>query len=177
VLVIALTLAVGTRDYLGIGVTTPDGHGVSIVNAFAAGGAEPYSWALKILFTAVTLAAGFKGGEVTPLFFIGATLGNTLAGLLHVPIDLFAGLGFIAVFAGASNTPLACTVMGVELFGSQYLVYYAIACFVAYYFSGHSGIYLSQRIGVPKRALVEEEPVETDKEPLTLAELRRRGGK
>jgi H+/Cl- antiporter ClcA len=130
------------------------------------------------LFTAVTLAAGFKGGEVTPLFFIGATLGNTLAGLLHVPIDLFAGLGFIAVFAGASNTPLACTVMGVELFGSQYLVYYAIACFVAYYFSGHSGIYLSQRIGVPKRALVEEEePVETDKEPLTLAELRRRGGK
>jgi H+/Cl- antiporter ClcA len=178
VLVIALTLAVGTRDYLGIGVTTPDGHGVSIVNAFAAGGAEPYSWALKILFTAVTLAAGFKGGEVTPLFFIGATLGNTLAGLLHVPIDLFAGLGFIAVFAGASNTPLACTVMGVELFGSQYLVYYAIACFVAYYFSGHSGIYLSQRIGVPKRALVEEEePVETDKEPLTLAELRRRDGK
>jgi len=171
VIVILLTLAVGTRDYLGIGVTTPNGHGVSIVNAFAAGGAEPYSWALKLLFTAITLAAGFKGGEVTPLFFIGATLGNTLAVLFHVPIDLFAGLGFIAVFAGAANTPLACTIMGVELFGSQYLVYYAIACFVAYYFSGHSGIYLSQRVGTPKASSMSLE------EPMTLAEFRRRSGK
>ncbi|HEY9154164.1 MAG TPA: voltage-gated chloride channel family protein [Opitutaceae bacterium] len=171
VIVILLTLAVGTRDYLGIGVTTPNGHGVSIVNAFAAGGAEPYSWALKLLFTAITLAAGFKGGEVTPLFFIGATLGNTLAVLFQVPIDLFAGLGFIAVFAGAANTPLACTIMGVELFGSQYLVYYAIACFVAYYFSGHSGIYLSQRVGTPKASSMSLE------EPMTLAEFRRRSGK
>jgi H+/Cl- antiporter ClcA len=63
---------------------------------------------------------------------------------------LFAGLGFIAVFAGATNTPLACTLMGVELFGGEYAVYYAIACFIAYYFSGHSGIYGSQRIGVSK---------------------------
>jgi H+/Cl- antiporter ClcA len=66
-------------------------------------------------------------------------------------VDLFAGLGFIAVFAGATNTPLACTMMGIELFGAQNTVYFATACFIAYFFSGHSGIYLSQRIGVPKR--------------------------
>jgi H+/Cl- antiporter ClcA len=149
-LVILLTWTVGTRDYLGIGVFSPDPHGVSILAAFTPSGATPFSWGWKLIFTAVTLAAGFKGGEVTPLFFIGATLGHTLGAVMGVPVDLFAGLGFIAVFAGAANTPLACTVMGIELFGSPYLVYYAIACFLAYYFSGHSSIYLSQRLGVSK---------------------------
>lgn len=104
-----------------------------------------------MLFTVVTLSAGYKGGEVTPLFFIGAALGNALAGLLHAPIDLFAGIGFVAVFACAANTPLACTIMGIELFGSAYAVPIAVACFVAYICSGHNGIYLSQRIAVPKR--------------------------
>jgi H+/Cl- antiporter ClcA len=66
-------------------------------------------------------------------------------------VDLFAGLGFIAVFAGAANTPLACTLMGIELFGAHHTVYFAVACFVAYHLSGHSGIYRSQRVGVPKR--------------------------
>ena len=108
------------------------------------------SWWWKIVFTAVTLSCGFKGGEVTPLFFVGATLGNTMAHMLGAPVDLFAGLGFVAVFAGATNTPLACTLMGIELFGSGHAVYLAIACFMAYLFSGHSGIYLSQRIGTPK---------------------------
>ena len=93
---------------------------------------------------------GFKGGEVTPLFFIGATLGNTIAVLSGAPVDLLAGLGFIAVFAGATNTPLACTIMGVELFGAENVLYYAVACFTAYYFSGKSGIYTSQKIAVPK---------------------------
>lgn len=153
VVIITLTYLVGTRDYLGLGVHSTDPHAVTILSAFHPGGASPWSWWWKILFTAVTLSAGFKGGEVTPLFFIGATLGNVIGGLLGVPVDLFAGLGFIAVFAGASNTPLACTVMGIELFGSHYAVYFAVACFVAYYFSGHSGIYGSQRIGVPKRRL------------------------
>jgi PII-like signaling protein len=87
---------------------------------------------------------------VTPLFFIGAALGNTLAYLLGAPVDLMAGLGFVAVFAGASKTPLACTVMGIELFGADNTVYIATACFIAYAFSGHSGIYLSQRLAVPK---------------------------
>jgi H+/Cl- antiporter ClcA len=149
-LVIALVYLLGTRDYLGIGVSNPDPSAVTILSAFHSGGATPWSWWWKILFTAVTLSCGFKGGEVTPLFFIGATLGNALGAATGAPIDLFAGLGFIAVFAGAANTPLACTLMGVELFGAHYTVYFAVACFISYFFSGHSGIYHSQRIGVPK---------------------------
>jgi len=150
-LVIGLVYIVGTRDYLGIGVTSPEPGAVTILSAFNAGGAHAWSWWWKLIFTAVTLAAGFKGGEVTPLFFIGAALGNTLALVLGAPVDLFAGLGFIAVFAGATNTPLACTVMGIELFGAQNTVYFAVACFIAYLFSGHSGIYSAQRPGVPKK--------------------------
>ena len=149
-LVIALVYVLGTRDYLGLGVEAPPGGQVSIVAAFHEGGATPLSWLWKTIVTAITLASGFKGGEVTPLFFIGSTLGNVLGVLMHEPVALFAALGFIAVFAGAANTPLACTVMGIELFGAHYAVYFAVACFVAYLFSGHSGIYLSQRIGVTK---------------------------
>ncbi|MBN2234434.1 MAG: DUF190 domain-containing protein [Opitutales bacterium] len=151
VLVIGLFYLVGSPDYLGLGVygRTPDS--VTLLSAFEEGGSTPWSWWWKLIFTAVTLAAGFKGGEVTPLFFIGATLGHTLAVLLGAPVDLFAGLGFIAVFAGATNTPLACTIMGIELFGSHYALYFGVVCFVAYYFSGHSGIYVAQRLGVPKK--------------------------
>ena len=148
-LVIGISYILGTFDYIGLGVTNPKG-GVSIVSAFSANGADTWSWFWKLLLTAITLSTGFKGGEVTPLFFIGATLGNTLAAISGSPVDLFAGLGFIAVFAGATNTPLACTIMGVELFGSANVVYFAVACFTAYYFSGHSGIYGSQRVAVSK---------------------------
>lgn len=150
VLVIMLVWLAGTRDYLGLGVSSPDSQAVTILSAFHAGGAHPWSWLVKIVFTAVTLSTGFKGGEVTPLFFIGAALGNTLAVLMGAPVDLFAALGFLAVFAGATNTPLACMMMGIELFGSEYAVYFATACSLAYLFSGHTGIYLSQRIGTPK---------------------------
>ncbi len=149
-LVIGLVYLIGTRDYLGLGVSSLDPKTVTILSSFLPQGATPWSWWWKLLFTAVTLGSGFKGGEVTPLFFIGAALGNTLAHLMSAPVDLFAGLGFVAVFAGATNTPLACTLMGVELFGSQYTLFFAIACFLSYLCSGHSGIYLSQRIGKPK---------------------------
>ena len=149
-LVIGLVYLVGTRDYLGLGVNTPDSTGVSIVHFFTQPTIHPWAWWWKIVFTVVTLSCGFKGGEVTPLFFIGAALGNTMAGLLHAPTDLFAALGFVAVFAGAANTPLACTIMGFEIFGATHGVYIAAACFIAYVFSGHSGIYLSQRIAIPK---------------------------
>ena len=150
VIVLGLMVLVGSRDYLGLGVITADGQGVSIVNSFKEGAIAPWSWALKLLFTAVTLGSGFKGGEVTPLFFIGATLGHTMGVLLDAPIALFAAIGFVAVFAGATNTPLACTIMGVELFGAQIGVYLATACFLAYLFSGHSSIYSAQRLAVPK---------------------------
>jgi len=150
-IIIVFTWALTTTDYLGLGVTSKDPSGVSIVNAFHAGGSDTWSWLWKLLFTAITLGMGFKGGEVTPLFFIGATLGNTLALLLGAPVDLFAGLGFIAVFAGATNTPIACTLMGAELFGTEHILYFAVACFTAYYFSGHSGIYKAQKLAVPKK--------------------------
>jgi H+/Cl- antiporter ClcA len=149
-LIIGLTYAAGTQDYLSLGVIGKDPHSITIPSCFQPGGAAPFSWLWKLVFTAVTLGMGFKGGEVTPLFFIGAALGNTIAALTGAPVDLLAGLGFIAVFAGATNTPIACTLMGVELFGADHALYYAIACFTAYYFSGHSGIYHAQRVAVSK---------------------------
>ena len=149
-IIILLTLLVGTHDYNGLGVTSENAGGISIVNSFLPNGVSTWSWLLKLIFTAITLGTGFKGGEVTPLFFIGAALGNTLAVYLGAPIDLFAGLGFIAVFAGATNTPLACTIMGVELFGGGNILYFAVACFTAYYFSGRASIYSGQRVAVPK---------------------------
>lgn len=149
-LVIALVYILGSRDYLGLGVWSADPHAATIKGFFEPTHVDHWSWLLKSIFTVVSLGAGFKGGEVTPLFFIGAALGNALASIMNAPIDLFAALGFVAVFAGASNTPLACTVMGIELFGGEHTAYIAVACFVSYLSSGHSGIYLSQRVQVPK---------------------------
>jgi len=144
VIIIALTLVLGTRDYLGIGTLPSDAKSITIASCFAVGGVGLLSWWWKLLFTSLTLSCGFKGGEVTPLFFIGAALGNVIAGFLGAPVDLFAGLGFISVFAAATNAPLACTLMGIELFGAHYSIYFIIACFTAYLWSGHSGIYASQ---------------------------------
>jgi H+/Cl- antiporter ClcA len=149
-LVIGLVALVGTREYLGLGVWSPISGDLTIPGFFAGPSDERWAWAWKILFTVVTLSAGFKGGEVTPLFFIGAALGNTLAIAFDAPVDLFAALGFVAIFGGATHTPLASTIMGIELFGADHALYLAVACFLAYFCSGHSGIYLSQRIGVPK---------------------------
>jgi H+/Cl- antiporter ClcA len=110
----------------------------------------PTDWAWKLALTALTLGCGFKGGEVTPLFFIGAALGSALAVVLPLPVALLAAMGFVGVFAGAANTPLACLLMGLELFGANAGVYLALACVVAYLFSGHHGIYSSQVVGQAK---------------------------
>lgn len=169
--IIALVYLVGTRDYLGLGESSSDPAAVTIASCFSAGGADTWSWFWKLAFTALTLGSGFKGGEVTPLFFMGAALGNTLSRLLQAPTDLFAGLGFVAVFAGATNTPLACTLMAIELFGSQYTIYFMIACFLAYMFSGHSGIYEAQRIGYAKPGAA---PIPAESTIGTLRERRRR---
>ncbi len=152
-LIIGLVYAVGSREYLGLGVWSPNPNDVTIANLFHSDNIHHWAWAWKILFTAVTLSCGFKGGEVTPLFFIGAALGNALSGVMNGPTDLFAAVGFVAIFAGASNTPLASTIMGIELFGAAHAIYISVACFLAYLCSGHSGIYLSQRIGVCKTSL------------------------
>jgi H+/Cl- antiporter ClcA len=105
----------------------------------------PWDFAAKLAMTVLSLGSGFKGGEVTPLFYIGATLGNALAPIVDMPLGLMAALGFVAVFAGASNTPLACTLMAVELFGLQTGAFAAVACTVSYFFSGHTSIYTAQR--------------------------------
>lgn len=136
---------IGTDQYIGLGIPT-------IVDALK----EPlpaYDFLAKMAFTIVSLGTGFKGGEVTPLFFIGATLGNALGPLLHQPVTLLAAVGFVAVFAGAANTPIASTLMAMELFGAEIGVYAAIACVVAYLFSGHAGIYRAQRGGHAKRTV------------------------
>lgn len=144
-LVIALVWLLGTRDYLGLGVSSPDPSAVTLLSAFQPGGAHPWSWALKLTFTVLTLSAGFKGGEVTPLFFIGATLGNSLATTLGAPVDLFAALGFVAIFAAATHTPLASTVMGLELFGTHHTLPIIISCLIAHLAAGTTRIYHAQR--------------------------------
>lgn len=149
-LVIGLVYVLGTRDYLGLGVWSADKGAPVISSFFSDSPYRPWAWWWKLVFTVVTLSTGFKGGEVTPLFFIGAALGHALSPVLGVPVDLFAALGFIAIFAGATNTPLACTLMGIELFGASNGVYFAVACFVAYHFSGQSGIYMAQRFAEAK---------------------------
>lgn len=145
-IVIALAVwMLGTTKYIGLGVPT-------IVASFSEE-LPYYDFILKLIFTAFTLGAGFKGGEVTPLFFIGAALGNALFFFIPLPIALLAGMGFVAVFSGAANTPIACTLMGIELFGAQCGIYIGISCVTAYLFSGHTGIYSSQIIGSPKHLI------------------------
>lgn len=142
VIVVTLTLLLGTHKYLGLGIPT-------IVESFDIQ-QQPWVFALKLLFTAITLGFGFKGGEVTPLFFIGAALGSALSLVLPLPVGTLAAMGFVAVFAGAANTPLACSIMAIELFGAECALYVIIACVVSYIISGHNGIYASQNVGVAK---------------------------
>jgi H+/Cl- antiporter ClcA len=115
----------------------------------------PHFFLVKLLLTAFTLGVGFKGGEVTPLFFIGATLGSSLSLILPLPVGLLAAMGFVAVFAGASNTPIACIILGMELFGNESGIYIALACIMAYLFSGQ-GIYKEQKVATSKHFLFGE---------------------
>jgi H+/Cl- antiporter ClcA len=162
--IVGLTLLVGTTDYLGLSLPL-------IERALTGGELVAGAFALKLVFTAVTLGSGFQGGEVTPLFVIGATLGATLGGVLGVPPELLAAVGFVAVFAAATNTPLASTIMGIELFGTGALPYLALGCVVAYVCSSHRGIYETQRIDTAKAPDLVDAG-----DPLTLREHRRRRG-
>lgn len=127
----------GSYRYAGLGIPV-------IQEAFS----KPMEWHVpfvKGLFTALTVGSGFKGGEFIPLVFMGATLGSALSVLFGVSTSLLAALGFSAVFAGASNTPIACAIMTMEIFGFEIGGYALAACLCSYYFSGHDGIYTSQR--------------------------------
>ncbi len=142
-LLVSLLFFIFGGDYLGLGLETivRSFHEQLFVGAFL----------LKLIFTVVTLAAGFKGGEVTPLFFIGAALGNALHLVFpEMPLGFLAAMGFVAVFSGAANTPLACIFMAVELFGGESLSFMTVACLTSYLMSAHTGIYSAQVIGSAK---------------------------
>ena len=128
-IVIGLTLLAGTTAYNGLGMAAID-------KALQGGNVPLLAPLLKIVFTAVTIGFGFVGGEVTPLFFVGATAGSVLGALLGLPADMMAKLGFVALLAGGTNAPLTGIMLGMELFGSGTPVYPATACILAYVFSG-----------------------------------------
>lgn len=147
VVVVILVFIVGTRKYLGLGIPLID-------QAFE-GTVSFFTFLIKLIFTALTLGAGFQGGEVTPLFVVGSTLGSVLGDILYVSAPFLAALGFIGVFCGATNTPIACFIMGIELFGSEASIYFFIVCIISYLFSGHTGIYTSQQIEISKNRWIE----------------------
>ena len=137
--IIALTCLSGSGDY--------NGAGMDVVRAAVEQGqAHPTAFLWKILFTAVTLGAGFKGGEVVPSFFIGATFGCALAPILGLPAGFGAAIGLVAVFCGCVNCPTASIFLAVELFGAGGLLAFAMACGISYMLSGYTGLYSSQTI-------------------------------
>jgi H+/Cl- antiporter ClcA len=131
-----------TTAYFGLGVQNNSSN-ISMVQSFHQS-MPVYAFAIKLALTIVVLSFGFKGGEVTPLFFIGAMLGNAVAQAGNMPFQLFAAIGFVAVFAAASNTILACILLSVELFGFQLVPFFIVAIPIAYFFSGTNSMYATQ---------------------------------
>ena len=137
--IIALTYLTGSRDYNGSGMDI-------IEHAVVGGHAKGWAWALKIVFTAITIGAGFKGGEIVPTFFIGATFGCVVGHLFGLNPGFAAAIGMIAMFCGVLNCPIASIVLSIELFGSKGFILFAIAAGVSYMLSGYYGLYSSQKI-------------------------------
>ncbi|MFF2479533.1 voltage-gated chloride channel family protein [Paenibacillus sp. NPDC058071] len=152
--VIGLVYALGSRSYTGLSLPLLEQSFEQSVPL--------YDSLAKLLLTVVTLGSGFQGGEVTPLFVIGSTLGSALAGFLSASVPLLAGIGLIAVFGAAANSPLAALIMGVELFGfsGAGLFYMAVGCSIAYLCSGRGSIYASQR---PRFTRLTQSQLEKDK--------------
>ncbi len=138
-LVVIMTLIVGTRDYNGSGMHIIEGifHGEKVSKA---------AFLMKIIFTAITIGSGFRGGEIVPTLFIGATLGFTMADLVGLPIAFCAALGMVALFGSVTNCPIATVFLAVELFGADGILYYAFAVFVSFVLSGYFSLYKGQRI-------------------------------
>ena len=137
-ILIVLTLLVGSRDY--------NGAGGNVIEAALAGHAVPYAFLLKMLFTAVTLGAGFRGGEIVPTFFVGATFGCAAAPLLGLDPAFGGAIGMIALFCGVTNCPLASIFLSIELFGSSHVLFFALACALSYLLSGKFSLYSAQKI-------------------------------
>lgn len=133
IIIMLLTLLVGHQHYNGLGIPT-------IIASFQMP-LPVTDFINKTVFTAITLGSGFKGGEITPLFFVGTTLGNGLSQFLPLPLSLLAGLGLVSLFSGASKAPLTSIVLAIELFGTSVSIYAVITCLFAYLFSGNCGLY------------------------------------
>ncbi len=136
-----IILACGWRDYQGLSIPLA----VEAFNGSAAG-----QWGTKLLLTSITIGTGFVGGEFIPLFIVGALAGASFAHIIGANVVVFAMVGAIAVLAGATNAPLACTLLGIELFGGQGVLLFAVACAAAYATSGHTGIYHAQPVRAHK---------------------------
>jgi len=145
-LVTVLTLLVGDQRF--------NGAGMDMALQACGGEADWYSFLLKMLFTAVTLAAGFKGGEIVPTFCVGATFGCVLGGLLGLDAGICGALGLIGLFCCATNSPLASLVLSVEMFGGANLYLFALICVICFVLSGNSGLYASQIIRFNKTSMV-----------------------
>ena len=135
-LVVLLTVILGTYDY--------NGAGMDIITRAISGEARWEAFILKIVFTAITIAAGFKGGEIVPAFFVGSTFGCVMGSLLGIDAGFGAAIGFISLFCGAVNCPVASLILSVEVFGGEGMIFFAIACGVSYMMSGKFGLYGSQ---------------------------------
>ena len=141
IILAVLVLACGWRDYQGLSIPLA----LEAMNGSAAG-----QWGTKLLLTSLTIGSGFVGGEFIPLFVIGALAGASYAHITGANVALFAMVGAVAVLAGATNAPLACTLLGIELFGGNGIVLFAVACAAAYATSGHTGIYHAQPVSAHK---------------------------
>lgn len=137
-IVVGLTLLLGTRDY--------NGAGMDVITRAIAGEAEYPAFLWKILLTALTLGAGYKGGEIVPSFFVGATFGCVVGPWIGLPASFAAGTGMAALFCGVTNCPIASVILCVELFGAEGIAYYTLACAVSYMLSGYYGLYSEQKI-------------------------------
>lgn len=144
VLVILLAVVLQTGDYLGSGM------GI-IEHIFHHGEAAPwYAFALKMLFTALTLGAGFKGGEIVPTFTVGAAFGSCVAGLLGLPMELVTACGMVGLFCGVTNSPITSLLIAFELFGFEGMPYYLTTVAVSFMLSGYHSLYHKQRISYSK---------------------------
>ncbi|WP_346775316.1 chloride channel protein [Bacillus sp. RO2] len=155
ILVVAITLMIGSQDY--------NGRGIEMLELSFKEEVPPFSFLAKLALTAVTLGSGFVGGEAIPLFFMGATLGNALHTFVNLPLSFVAALGLIATFSAGTNTPLAAFLLAMEMFNGKGLEYFFVACLISYLFSGHHGLWPSQKIHEPKSRLFQLPPGETIK--------------
>ncbi|WP_096201753.1 voltage-gated chloride channel family protein [Bacillus sp. FJAT-45350] len=146
IIIVALTFIIGSTEY--------NGRSLDMLEHSFSENVPPFAFLAKLVLTAVTLGTGFVGGEAIPLFFIGATLGNTLYNtIFDLPLSFLAALGLIAIFCGGANTPIAAFLLSVEMFDGKGIEYFFVACLVSYIISGHHGLWPAQTIYEPKSRL------------------------